>query len=157
RRQGKTGQHRFVLRRDARCSTAPRSEIAMYARSEQSAAPTPTPARSRATPTRTPTMSLARSSRTPIDSAARRRGDRIRCQLLRCSFGRLEVQDHLKCCRELNGQLRRLRAAQNAIDIGGGATPKVYSVDSVGKQTATAITLKWRLQTNCMVGITVLT
>jgi hypothetical protein len=32
-------------------------------------------------------------------------------------LGCLEVQDHLKFCRELNGKLRRLSAAQNAIDI----------------------------------------
>ena len=43
--------------------------------------------------------------------------------------------DHLEFCRQLNGQLRRLRAAQNAIDISGGATKWVYLVDSVGEQT----------------------
>ena len=48
----------------------------------------------------------------------------------------LEVDGHLVLRRQLNGQLRRLRAAQNAIDIGGGATPIGYLVDSVGEQTA---------------------
>ena len=42
---------------DARCSTALRSATAMRARSERSAAPRPTRARSRATSTRTPAMS----------------------------------------------------------------------------------------------------
>ena len=50
-------------------------------------------------------------------------------------LGGLEVDDHLEFCRQLNGQIRRLRAAQNAIDIGGGATPVVYEVGSVGEQT----------------------
>src|SRR5262245_16722693 len=43
---------------DARCSTAPRSATAMYARSERSAALMPTHASSRATSTRTHAMSL---------------------------------------------------------------------------------------------------
>jgi hypothetical protein len=34
------------------------------------------------------------------------------------------------------GRSLRLLAAQNAIDIGGGATPEVYLVVSVGEQTA---------------------
>jgi hypothetical protein len=46
------------------------------------------------------------------------------------------VHDHLEFGRKLNGQFRRLLAAKNAIDIGGGTTPLVYRVDSVGKQTA---------------------
>ena len=46
------------------------------------------------------------------------------------------VDDQLKFCRELNGQPRRLGAAQNAIDISGGATPSVYQVYSIGEQTA---------------------
>src|SRR5262249_2526113 len=33
-------------------------------------------------------------------------------------------------------KVRRLRAAQNAIDIGGGTTPVLYPVVSVGEQTA---------------------
>ena len=37
-------------------------------------------------------------------------------------LGGLEVQDHLEFCRQLNWQLRRLGAAQNAIDVGGGTT-----------------------------------
>src|SRR5262249_21368193 len=38
--------------------------------------------------------------------------------------------------RQLNGQFPWLRAAQNAIDISGGATPSVYLVYSVGEQAA---------------------
>src|SRR5262249_4862769 len=49
-------------------------------------------------------------------------------------LGGLAVQDHLKFCRELHREIARLLAAQNAIDIGGGATPVVYLVDSVGEQ-----------------------
>ena len=37
-------------------------------------------------------------------------------------LGGLEVQDHLKFCRKLHREIARLLAAQNAIDIGGGAT-----------------------------------
>src|SRR5215471_11950727 len=51
-------------------------------------------------------------------------------------LGSLEVQDHLKFGRELNGQLLRLRPAQNAIDITGHATNDVYLVASVGEQAA---------------------
>jgi hypothetical protein len=51
----------------------------------------------------------------------------------------LAVHDHLKLGRQLNGQLRRLRAAQNAIDLSRGATPDVYPVDSVGEQAAVRI------------------
>jgi hypothetical protein len=36
----------------------------------------------------------------------------------------------------LSGQLRWRRAAQNAIDIGGGTTKEVYRVGCVGEQTA---------------------
>ena len=49
-------------------------------------------------------------------------------------LGGLEVQDHFKFCRQLNGQLRRLRAAQDAIDIGGGTAKAIYQVGSVGEQ-----------------------
>jgi hypothetical protein len=48
----------------------------------------------------------------------------------------LEVQDHLKFCRKLHRKIARLLAAQDPIDISGGATPDVYEVDSVGEQTA---------------------
>src|SRR5271169_6004342 len=51
-------------------------------------------------------------------------------------LGGLEVDDQFERGRLLNGQLRRLRAAQDEIDIGGGATEVVYLVDSVGEQTA---------------------
>src|SRR5262249_23954404 len=51
-------------------------------------------------------------------------------------LGGLEVDDHLKFCRQLNGKVRRLRAAQNAIDISGGPTNNVYLVGSIGEQTA---------------------
>src|SRR6516164_4714891 len=50
-------------------------------------------------------------------------------------LGGLEVQDHLEFCRKLYREIARLLAAQNAIDIGGGATPRVYRVGSVGEQT----------------------
>src|SRR6516165_4349426 len=51
-------------------------------------------------------------------------------------LGGLEVQDHLELGRKLHREIARLRAAQDAIHIGGGATPDVYLVGSVGKQTA---------------------
>ena len=37
-------------------------------------------------------------------------------------LGGLEVKDHLKLGRELHREIARLFAAQDAIDIGGGAT-----------------------------------
>jgi hypothetical protein len=37
---------------------------------------------------------------------------------------------------ELHREIGRLRAAQNAVDIGGGTMKDVYQVDSVGKQSA---------------------
>ena len=43
-------------------------------------------------------------------------------------LGGLAVQDHLKFCRKLHRQIARLLAAQNAIDISGGATNGVYRV-----------------------------
>ena len=43
---------------------------------------------------------------------------------------------NIKFCRKLHRKIARLRAAQNTIHIGGGATKDVYLVDSVGKQTA---------------------
>src|SRR6516162_4827877 len=46
-------------------------------------------------------------------------------------LGGLEVHGHLKFCRQLNGQLRRLCAAQNAIRVRGGTTPGICLVDSV--------------------------
>src|SRR5215471_5209234 len=51
-------------------------------------------------------------------------------------LGGLEVHGHLELGRKLNGQLCRLRAAQDAIDISGGTTKGVYPVGSVGEQTA---------------------
>jgi hypothetical protein len=50
--------------------------------------------------------------------------------------GGLEVHGHLEFCRELHRKIARLLAAQDAIDISGGATPRVHRVLSVGKQTA---------------------
>jgi hypothetical protein len=47
-------------------------------------------------------------------------------------LGGLEVHGHLELGRKLHREIARLRAAQNAIDISGGATPIVYRVDSVG-------------------------
>jgi hypothetical protein len=50
-------------------------------------------------------------------------------------LGGLEVHGHLEFCRKLNGWLYRLRAAQDAIHIGGGTTKVVYQVWRVGEQT----------------------
>ena len=43
-------------------------------------------------------------------------------------LGGFEVQDHLKFCRQLNRKIARLGAAQNAVDISGGAMKGVYQV-----------------------------
>jgi hypothetical protein len=51
-------------------------------------------------------------------------------------LGGLEVDDHLKFCRQLNGQLRRFRSAQDAIHISGGATKGVYLADARPPQQA---------------------
>src|SRR6516225_7903678 len=51
-------------------------------------------------------------------------------------LGGLEVHGHLEFCWKLHRKIARLRAAQNAIDIRGDATPDVYPVDSVVEQTA---------------------
>ena len=51
-------------------------------------------------------------------------------------LGGLEVHNHLKFCRELHREIARLRSAQDAVDIGGGATIGVYPVGSVGEQIA---------------------
>src|SRR5262245_34333708 len=51
-------------------------------------------------------------------------------------LGGLEVDRHLKFDRLLNGQVGRLRATENAIDIKGGATEYISQFSSVGKQTA---------------------
>jgi hypothetical protein len=49
-------------------------------------------------------------------------------------LGGLEVHDHFEFCRKLHREIARLLAAQDAIDIGGGATPVVYPVVSVGSK-----------------------
>jgi hypothetical protein len=41
-------------------------------------------------------------------------------------LGGLEVHDHLKFCRKLHREIAQFRAAQNAIEISGGATKGVY-------------------------------
>src|SRR5262252_7497772 len=46
-------------------------------------------------------------------------------------LGGLEVHGHLEFHRKLHREIARLCAAQNAVDIGGGATKDVYRVDSV--------------------------
>src|ERR1700730_4400467 len=51
-------------------------------------------------------------------------------------FGGLGVQDHLKFGRQLNRQVGRLGATENAIHIGRRAAKDVHLVGSVGKQTA---------------------
>ena len=48
-------------------------------------------------------------------------------------LGSLEVHDHLELARELHREVARLRAAQNAIDISGAATPGVASKRSITK------------------------
>ena len=48
-------------------------------------------------------------------------------------LGGLEVQDHLEFGRKLHRKIAGFLAAQNAIDISGGATPVVYKVGSVGE------------------------
>src|SRR5262249_12929679 len=62
-------------------------------------------------------------------------------------LGGLEVDGHLELARKLHREIARLRAAQNAIDIGGGATEVVYQVGSVGKQAA--VSGKERLRIDC--------
>ena len=58
----------------------------------------------------------------------------VRAQQNRWGYGKAEcrgglaVHDHLEFCRELHRKIARLRAAQDAIDIGGGATPDVWRV-----------------------------
>ena len=47
-------------------------------------------------------------------------------------LGGLEVHDHLVFRRELHREIARFRAAQDAIDIGGGTTKVVYQVGQVG-------------------------
>ena len=44
--------------------------------------------------------------------------------------------DHLELGRELHREIARLGTAQDAIDIGGGATPGIYGIGSVGEQAA---------------------
>src|SRR6516164_4132683 len=50
--------------------------------------------------------------------------------------GGLAVHDHLELGRKLHREIARLLAAQNAIDISGGATKEVHTVGSIGEQTA---------------------
>src|SRR5215475_8082576 len=60
-------------------------------------------------------------------------------------LGGLEVHGHLELGRKLHRQIARLFAAQNAIDIGGGAVKDVYHVDSVGEQSAVSGTYGIRI------------
>src|SRR5215467_1964376 len=59
----------------------------------------------------------------------------VRAQQDRRGYGKAErrgglaVHDHLELGWKLHREIARFRAAQNAIDIGGGATPDVYQVD----------------------------
>jgi hypothetical protein len=46
------------------------------------------------------------------------------------------VHGHLKFCRKLHRKIARLRAAQDAIDISGGASKEVYLIGCVGEQIA---------------------
>ena len=54
----------------------------------------------------------------------------------RAPWSGLAVHDHLEFCRELHREIARLLPAQDAINIGGGATDEIYHVGSVGEQTA---------------------
>jgi hypothetical protein len=45
----------------------------------------------------------------------------------------------------VHGKIARLLAAQDAIQIGGGATNDVYPVDSVGEQAAVSGEERWRV------------
>src|SRR6516162_2148018 len=58
-------------------------------------------------------------------------------------LGGLEVHGHLELGRKLHREIARLLAAQDAINIGGGATPEVYPVGSVGEQTGVSRELKY--------------
>ena len=51
-------------------------------------------------------------------------------------FSGLEVHGHLKFCRKLHREIGRLFAAQDAIHIGGGATPVVYLVSGPPRWSA---------------------
>src|SRR5215831_1757194 len=52
---------------------------------------------------------------------------------------RYAVHDHLEFCRKLHREIARLRAAQDAIHIGGGATKVVYPVRT--RNTSTPLSL----------------
>src|SRR5208282_6228500 len=51
-------------------------------------------------------------------------------------LGGLEVNCHLKFGRQLDRQVGRLGASEDAIDVGHGATKDVSLVGSIGKQPA---------------------
>ena len=51
-------------------------------------------------------------------------------------LGGLEVDSHLQPVRKLNGKVRRLYAAENAIDVRRRATKYILGIFSVGNQTA---------------------
>ena len=59
----------------------------------------------------------------------------VRAQHYRWGYSKAErlggpaVHDHLELGRQLHREIARLFAAQDAIHIGGGATPDVYPVD----------------------------
>ena len=50
----------------------------------------------------------------------------------------LEVEYHLEFGRELNGQITRLLAAQNPVNIGGGAPKQIDVVSSIGHEAASS-------------------
>ena len=62
------------------------------------------------------------------------------------------VHDHFEFCRELHRKIARLLAAQNAIHIGGGATPDVYrvAVTTVATAMLAAICKLRRYQPLCL-------
>src|SRR5215470_14457679 len=60
--------------------------------------------------------------------------------------GGLAVHGHLELGRKLHREIARLLAAQDAIDIGGRASPDVYEVDSVGEQAAVSDKVRLRIE-----------
>src|SRR5215469_1527745 len=85
-------------------------------------------------PSQQRTHALQQKSRL-FDHLVGAKQERVRdCQPKR--LGGLEVQDQLVFRRQLHREIARLLAAQDAIDISGGATKDVYLVDSVGEQAA---------------------
>src|SRR5262249_48696834 len=67
--------------------------------------------------------------------------------------GGLAVHDHLEFCWELHREIARLLAAQDAIDISGGATKVVYPVGCVGEQAAVSGKFRCRIDRRYVVSV----